>query len=100
MYKLVGLLKRPDGMAMDDFRQWWLTEHAAKVKRWSGIKEYRINLCTTPDQRFDGMAEVWFEDKAAMDAVFGTDEGQYARSGATDGSSEIHILLTEEHIIV
>ncbi|MEM7468782.1 MAG: EthD family reductase [Pseudomonadota bacterium] len=100
MYKLIGLLKRPEGMDMDDFRQWWLTVHVPKVKKWPGLKEYRVNLCTTDDQRFDGMAEVWFETKEAMDAVFGTDEGQYARTGATDGSSEIHILLSEEHVIV
>ena len=100
MYKLIGLLKRPDGMDMDEFRDWWLNVHVPKVKRWPGLKKYSVNLCTTPDQRFDGMAEVWFENKADMDAVFSTDEGQYARNGATDGSSEIYILLTEEHNIV
>ena len=100
MYKLVGLLKRPDGMGMGEFRDWWLNVHVPKVKKWPGLKKYSVNLCTTDDQRFDGMAEVWFENKADMDAVFSTDEGQYARNGATDDSSEIYILLTEEHVIV
>ena len=100
MYKVVGLLKRPNDMTMDDFKQWWLTVHAEKVKRWPGLKQYCINLCVSADQKYDGMAEVWFESKTDMEAVFGTEQGQYARNGATDGSSEICILLTEEHTIV
>jgi len=100
MYKIVGLLKRPEGMDFEEFKSWWLNEHSQKVKQWPGLKEYRINLCTTPDQDFDGMAEVWFETKEQMDAAFGTAPGQRARQSATSGSAEIHILLTEEHVIV
>jgi hypothetical protein len=61
---------------------------------------YHINLATTPDQVFDGVAEVWFESRAAMEAVFDTPEGQYAREGATATASSIAILMTEEHVIV
>lgn len=100
MYKVVGIIKRPQGMEFEAFKTWWLTEHAPKVKKWPGLVKYHINLCTTPDQAFDGMAEVWFESKADMDAVFHTPEGQYARDGATVTASNIAILLTEEHVIV
>ncbi len=100
MYKILGILKRPDGMDFDAFRTWWLTEHAPKVKQWPGLVEYRINLSTTPDQAFDGVAEVWFETRAAMEAVFETPEGQRARASATGGSSGLHILMTQEHVIV
>lgn len=100
MYKIVGILKRPAGMDFEEFKSWWLNEHSLKVKQWPGLKEYRINLCTTPDQDFDGMAEVWFETKEQMDAAFGTEQGQRARQSATSGSTGIHILLTEEHVIV
>ena len=57
IYKVVGLLKRPEGMAMADFRLWWLEVHAPKVKKWKGVTRYCVNLCTTDDQRYDGMAE-------------------------------------------
>ena len=100
MYKLVGILKRPEGMDFEAFKKWWLTEHAPKVKAWPGLKRYCINLCTTPDQPFDGVAEVWFETREAMDQVFGTPEGQRARDSATAGSAGIAILLTEEHVMV
>lgn len=100
MYKVIGIIKRPAGMDMESFRQWWLTEHAPKVQQWPGLKRYSINLSISDDQDFDGMAEVWFEDRATMEAVFGTEEGQRARSGATATASKISILLTEEHCIV
>ena len=100
MYKVIGAIKRPQGMAFEAFKTWWLTEHAPKVKKWPGLVKYHINLCTTADQAFDGVAEVWFKTRVEMEAVFTTPEGQYARDGATATASNIAILLTEEHIIV
>ena len=100
MYKIIGILKRPAGMEFEAFKQWWLSEHAPKVKRWPGLVEYRINLSTSEDQDFDGVAEVWFESKEAMEGLFETEEGKLARGSATSGSSGVHILLTEEHVMV
>ena len=87
-------------MDAGDFRRWWLEDHALKVKQWPGLKRYCVNLSTTDDQRYDGVAEVWFESEAAMDAVFDTSIGAAARSNAMDGSQEIVILMTEEHVMV
>ncbi len=100
MYKLMGVIKRPAGMDFDAFKTWWLTEHAPKVQQWPGLVEYRINLCTSPDQTYDGVAEIWFESREAMDAVFSTPEGQRARASAVAGASALEILRTEEHVIV
>ena len=100
MYKLLGILKRPEGMDYESFKKWWLEEHSLKVRQWPGLTEYRINLSTSGEQDFDGVAEVWFESREAMEAVFDTSEGQLARGSATNGSSDLHIILTEEHVIV
>ena len=100
MYKIIGIIKRPDGMDFEAFKTWWLTEHAPKVKAWPGLVRYCINLATTADQAFDGVAEVWFESRAAMEAVFDTPEGQRARESATGTASNIAILLTEENVMV
>jgi uncharacterized protein (TIGR02118 family) len=100
MYKLIGLLKRPDGMSLEEFHQWWLNEHATLVKRFPGLKKYAINLAVSADQRYDGMAEVWFDSKEALERVFSTPEGQAARQSATSHSQEITILFTQERIIV
>ena len=99
-FKVIGIIKRPQGMDFEAFKTWWLTEHAPKVRQWPGLVKYHINLATTPDQAFDGVAEVWFESRAAMEGVFGTPEGQRARNSATAGASNVVILATEEHVIV
>ncbi len=100
MFKVVGILKRPEGMPIDEFRSWWLSEHAEKVKQWPGLVRYCINLSTTDDQAYDGAAEVWFEKREHMEAIFDKPEGQRARKSATDGSGDLVILLTEEHVMV
>ncbi|MEQ8230910.1 MAG: EthD family reductase [Gammaproteobacteria bacterium] len=100
MFKIVGIIKRPAGMDFEAFKAWWLTEHAPRVQAWPGLVRYSINLATTPDQPFDGMAEVWFENRAAMEAVFETEAGRRARESATATASSIAILMTEEHRIV
>ena len=102
MFKVIGILKRPKGTDFETFKRWWLTEHSEKVRQWPGLVEYRINMCTTPDQDYDGVAEVWFETREAMDAVFATPQGKRARDSAVAGASTsgLSILLTEEHVIV
>ncbi|MSQ47282.1 MAG: EthD family reductase [Deltaproteobacteria bacterium] len=100
MYKLIGLLKRPTDMSLEDFQQWWLKDHAALVKRFPALKKYTINLSITPDQPFDGMAEVWFEKKEDLEQIFSLPEGQTARQSATSHSSQIAIMFTQEHFIV
>jgi uncharacterized protein (TIGR02118 family) len=100
VYKLIGILKRPEGMSIEAFHQWWLQDHATLVKRFPGLKKYSINLSTTGDQRYDGVAEVWFETQQDLEKVFSTQEGQAARQSATSHSGELAILFTEEHVIV
>ncbi|MGE0826489.1 MAG: EthD family reductase [Candidatus Binatia bacterium] len=100
MYKLIGLLKRPEGMSLEAFHQWWLNEHSILVRRFPGLKKYAINLAVSPDQPFDGMAEVWFETKEALEEIFSSPEGQTARQSATSHSGQIAIMFTRENIIV
>jgi len=100
VYKLIGILKRPEGVSIEAFHQWWLQEHATFVKRFPGLKRYAINLTTSGDQRYDGVAEVWFEHKEDLEKVFSTQEGQAARRSATSHSGELAILFTREHMIV
>lgn len=100
MYKLIGILKRPDGVSVEAFHQWWLQEHATLVQRFPGLKKYAINLTTSGDQRYDGVAEVWFDHREDMERVFSTPEGQAARRSATGHSGELAILFTEENVIV
>lgn len=100
MYKVIGILKRPEGMSLEAFHRWWLQEHATLVRKFPGLKKYAINLTTSADQRYDGVAEVWFERREDLEKVFSTPEGQAARHSAASHSQEIVILFTQEHVIV
>jgi uncharacterized protein (TIGR02118 family) len=100
MYKLIGILKRPAGVSLEEFHRWWLQEHATLVKRFPRLKKYTINLATDGDQRYDGVAEVWFEKKEDLEKIFSSPEGQTARQSATSHSGDIVILFTQEHPIV
>jgi len=100
VYKVIGILKRPEGMAFDDFRRWWLEEHAPKVQRWPGLTAYNINLSLTGEEAFDGVAEVWFDSEESARRVFDTPQGSAARESATSGSGASVIFVAEEHVIV
>jgi len=98
-YKLFGIVKRPEGVTKDELKTWWLEEHAQKVARWPGLVKYCINLSVTDDQRYDGLAEIWFDSKESMENVFNTTEGKIARESAIKGSGELVLVTCEEFTI-
>jgi EthD domain len=36
-YKILGILKRPDGMTFEEFKKWWVEVHVPRVMKWPGI---------------------------------------------------------------
>jgi hypothetical protein len=38
MYKVIGILKRPEGTGLEAFHRWWLQEHATLVRKFPGLK--------------------------------------------------------------
>lgn len=99
VYKLFGILKRPENITPAELKTWWLEEHSHKVSKWPGLVRYCINLSVTDDQRYDGLAEVWFDSKESMDNVFNTSEGKVARDSAIAGSGELELITCEEFVI-
>lgn len=99
-YKVIGNLKRPEGMSFDDFKKWWQEVHVPRVKKWPGLVAYDLNFALNENELFDGTAVVWFDNKEAALNVFKTTEGGTARKGAESESSKSAIFLTEEVIIV
>lgn len=100
MFKVIGILKRPEGTSFEDFRRWWFSEHAPKVKRWPGVVGYHINMAVTDDEEFDGVAEVWFDSERSAREIFSTPEGATARESATAGSGRSVIFVAEETVMV
>lgn len=102
MLKVISLLKRKEGMSLAEFRKWALEEHPTLGKKLPGIRHYRMSVVLNDDPSLpaDAVSEFWFDDDAARQAAFATDEGKAAAADAiAHCSSRIH-LLTEEKVLI
>ena len=81
MIKVMWFLKRAEGMSLEAFRDWWLNRHAHDVARHQEpyLLRYVVNVrrddsCLggkpSDDHEWDGVAEQWFADEAAYNAVY------------------------------
>lgn len=106
MIKMVSFAKRKAGLSVEDFQNYWLTEHAGRVKAYPGIRRYVVSLTLTGAYRkgepaYDGVAELWFDDLAAFETARQSPE---FAAGTADLSNFIDVasrgmILTTEHII-
>lgn len=104
MIKLVALVRRRPDLDLQAFREYWLTTHAPLAAAIPGMRGYRINIAGDPGAQsaapYDGSAEIWFEDRAAMEAGLGSDAGRIAGEDTVHFAESIEFLVTEEHVIL
>lgn len=102
MLKIVSLMKRKEGMSLEEFRTWAFEEHPKLGKKLPGLRHYRMSVVLedNPALPADAVSELWFDDMAARNAAFATDDGKAAGAdAAAHCSSRVH-LLTEEKVLV
>lgn len=102
MLKVISLLKRKEGMSLEEFRRWALEEHPELGKQIPGIRHYRMSvvLQDDPSMPADAVSEFWFDDDEARKAAFATPQGKAAAEDAiAHCSSRVH-LLTEEKVLI
>ena len=102
MLKVISLMKRKEGMSLEDFKQWALVDHPPLGKKLPGIRQYRMSVVLedNPDLPYDVVSEFWFDNEEARVAAFATPEGKAAGGdAAAHCSSRVH-LLTEEKILI
>ena len=105
MIKVLVLLRRPADWPRERFHHWWLDEHVAYAKVLPGLRKYRVCLVTgstTHEGRepWDGIAELWFDDRAALEAAWASDVGRAALEHSRASHSERLVLISEEHEIL
>jgi len=107
MLKQLSFFKRRPGMEIAAFQEYWRTRHASIVKPLPGMVRYVQNHAVRPvmgdgDAPFDGVAEVWFENKSAMQANVGSDALKRIREDEANfiDASSMGSLITEEVLIV
>lgn len=105
MIKVFSLLKRPEGWSRERFHQWWLEEHIPLAKDIPGLRKYHVCLTTgstTHEGRepFDGVAELWFDNREALEAGWSSAVGRNAVGHSQATVSDRVVLITEEHEII
>jgi hypothetical protein len=71
MIKVMVLLRRPPSWTRERFHRWWL-----------------------------GIAELWFDDRAALARAWSSEVGQIALAHSRDSHSDRLVLITEEHELI
>src|SRR6266566_4335114 len=85
MIKTIGLLTRKDGWTHEQFMKHWVEIHAPLAHAVPGLRRYvqnhiggermRPDIPTT-EVAVDGVAELWYDDRAAMDRANASPEAK------------------------
>jgi uncharacterized protein (TIGR02118 family) len=113
MLKILSYLKRKEGTSLEEFRRWWIQEHAPMVVQRYGksLVRYVVNIRLTDDDNlpgapndaseFDGCAELWFESEASYrDAYCKTDRPSAARLDTLAHVSRFQRIIVNETVVV
>ena len=92
---IVFLTKRPD-LTRDEFLHYWRDVHGPLGARMPGVRKYIQNRTTADDALFDCVAEMWFDDAAAMQASFGSPESAAAAADAPNFTAKTQMMIVEE----
>jgi uncharacterized protein (TIGR02118 family) len=71
MVKAFNFFKRKPDLSVDDFRKYWLKEHAAIIRAIPKVRKYIASITLPSAYRnrepiYDGISEAWFDDEEAM----------------------------------
>lgn len=122
MIKLVYCLRRVPSLSREEFQKYWRETHGPLVKERAetlGIRRY-VQVHTldsglnsalaasrgSPDEPFDGVAELWWDDEASLAGGAGTDAGRQAGRELLEDErnfidfSRSVIFVAEENVVV
>ncbi|MFW5935134.1 MAG: EthD family reductase [Halolamina sp.] len=89
MVKMVVLLVRAESLSYEEFRSYWEEEHVPLVEELPDVERYVTSHPTDPEKSaYDGVAEVYFEDMAALGAAFDSDAGEALLADAEEFSDQ------------
>ena len=110
LLKRISTLKRRPDITEDDFRREWVA-HRDLVRKMPGVGGYRQNVviarerikgqgCNYDDLPIDGIALLWFENPATLEAAFSSPAGQMTMAHAKTFLAEITAFIVVERCIV
>jgi uncharacterized protein (TIGR02118 family) len=109
MIKTVGLLTRKSGWTREQFTKHWVEVHAPLAHKVPGLRRYvqshilgertRADIEATPVE-LDGIAELWFDDQAALETAARTPEMRALHADGALFIGRIRSYIVEEKVIV
>jgi uncharacterized protein (TIGR02118 family) len=104
--KLIGTMRRKQGMSVEEYQAYWLNVHAPLIAQVPGLRRY-VQSHSLPEvyddypQAYDGMAEAWFDDVKAYEAAVASPAWQAAVADAANfiGSGGSRQLVSEVPIV-
>jgi uncharacterized protein (TIGR02118 family) len=109
VFKAMILLTRHDDMSSQEFRDWWLNQHAPLAKQLPDVRRITFNVVDAPnltavgapggpvDGQVDGIAELWFDSQAAFEAAYASDLGrQVVADSMAHVSHRVRLFVDEQ----
>ena len=109
MIKTIGLLTRKDGLTHEDFVKHWLEVHAPLAHTVPGVRRYVQSHIVEQRRRpdlpktavdIDGIAELWYDDRVAMERSDASPEAKRLRADGGLFISRIQNFIVEEKVII
>jgi uncharacterized protein (TIGR02118 family) len=109
MIKTIGLLARKPGWTHDQFMKHWVETHAPLAYAVPGLRRYVQNHILDERTRaditalavdIDGIAELWFDDQAALEAAARTPEMKALHDDGALFIGRIRSYVVEEKFVI
>ncbi len=109
MIKSLSLLSRKPEMSPEDFRKVWVGEHAPLVLHCPEVRRYILTFVLdeptrsdvpTMDMKVDAIAELWFDDMAALKRTGASPEMKRVTDNGALYLGAIKTFITEEIPII
>ena len=109
MIKSLSLLTRRSELSHEQFVRHWIDIHAPLAHAVPGVKRYVQNHITaerhrpdipTTEVAVDGVAELWYEDRAAMDLANASPEAKRLHDDGALFIGGIKTFVIDEKVII
>ncbi|RYX91971.1 MAG: EthD family reductase [Comamonadaceae bacterium] len=101
MFKAMILLKRREGVSLQEFSEWWLGAHAPLAMALPKVRGAMFNLVDGDGSGpYDGVSELWFDSQADFEAAYATDQGKAVAADSMANVSKRERMFVAEHVLV
>jgi uncharacterized protein (TIGR02118 family) len=103
MIKVLSLMKRKEGMSIEEFRRWVYEEHSQLGAQFPKIRRYKISavLPEHADGPYDAVNELYFDSHQDFIAALQSDVGGKAGADIKEHCAEDRFrLITDDRVIV